>query len=1307
MKKFTLLIAMLFCILGYSQNQSSALKTTKGTSTQIEGAKKQTVKAIGLVSGAVKSNARKSSNALNVQSRVQASSNLAQSDARIPELLERMESLSNNLGSVNEFFSSEEQNLLRQYFSLNNGVISSRTSNIPAAFANANDMKAGVSASAGMTTYNVTTFNGTSFTNNGNSMLPELAYTSGPYFNIPGTPDVSQLQDASLGMGTFGFGAQIVAGNRVAEDFVLADDYDITSMVFYAYQSFETAPTVNEINLQIWDGDPADPGSSVIFGDTSTNVLTSAVASGAYRQLESAPGNLDRHLNAVTVEVTGLSLAAGTYWVDYSFGGTGASGPWAPPVVITGQSATGNAKQSIGGVWGDLVDVGAQGLPIEVYGDCTSCGGGGGTPVAYGQNASTGDYVSYDPAAPEVLTPLGVSPAPTFEGGGAIDPNDPATAYSMDVGGEFYSIDVATGVYTTLGTVNQPGSETVSGLEFDPVSGTLYMLTTDITTSTLSTIDIGALTSTPIAATGMAGGIALAIDGAGNGWSYDILDDNFYSVDLTTGAAAIVGPLGFDANFGQGMTYDPGSDQIYMSAFNNGAFQPEWRIVDSSNGSSTLVGVLGATTPGGLNQLGWCGVTGSGGGGGGGDECNQEVLSNNWENGFFTGTGPLAPGQVIATDITVDADVDFSLTTINAQMGARGSGSTITSADIIIYGESGGFPDNGNIIATYNGVVPTSQAFTQVVFTEFDALDVTFDIPATDLPGQVGVPTKYWVSIYGTSSINDDVIWEATSASLEGLEAVFSVDNGATWAGYASPFDMVYNFSGECTDITVIPDPTYDTCDGALPINCGEAVQGDTLTATTDAVPDCDPNVPGAPGVWYKFEDTSGLASNILVSTCSANTDYDTQLTIYTGDCPNGLVCVTNNDDSPNCSNFQSEAEFSSDGNSTFYILVQGWNGSVGNFELTLTCEFIPPPNDEIANAIDLDEVGCPFTDEDVAMPAATEEDGTPTDCDITGAAGVWYVFTPELNGFITGTIGTPSGGAGVTNLTVNNGPLQGAYNPVAAGFGGEIPTTPITEDGVVVIDDDATGDPNDACDPIINGADLNGKIAVLRRGSCEFGLKALAAQNEGAVAVVVVNNQPGDPIVMGGGEFGDQVTIPAVMISDEEGEPIIAAILGGDTVNMTLVSDTVAGVSSITFYTAPDESSTEDELVLVDYFQNQCLPSETATIPVVANQTYYCFVVNTGAVTDIIFDNCQLSTESNEIEGFAYYPNPANDRVNLSSVDNIEKVAVYNILGQKLMDLNVNATTTELNVSNLAAGTYIMEVTVNGQRGTYKVIKR
>lgn len=139
--------------------------------------------------------------------------------------------------------------------------------------------------------------------------------------------------------------------------------------------------------------------------------------------------------------------------------------------------------------------------------------------------------------------------------------------------------------------------------------------------------------------------------------------------------------------------------------------------------------------------------------------------------------------------------------------------------------------------------------------------------------------------------------------------------------------------------------------------------------------------------------------------------------------------------------------------------------------------------------------------------------------------------------------------------LTINNGPLAGIYSGVPAGFGGSIVGLTLTEDLVLVEDDNAgvSTDPNDACDTITNGGALSGKIAVIRRGECEFGFKSLAAQNEGAIAVIMVNNVAGAPIVMGGGAVGGSVTIPLFMVSNVDGEAIIAELSSPAVVNGTI----------------------------------------------------------------------------------------------------------------------------------------------------------
>lgn len=91
------------------------------------------------------------------------------------------------------------------------------------------------------------------------------------------------------------------------------------------------------------------------------------------------------------------------------------------------------------------------------------------------------------------------------------------------------------------------------------------------------------------------------------------------------------------------------------------------------------------------------------------------------------------------------------------------------------------------------------------------------------------------------------------------------------------------------------------------------------------------------------------------------------------------------------------------------------------------------------------------------------------------------------------------------------------------------------------VLDTVAVASPDSlACTPI---SDLTGKIALIYRGTCEFGSKALAAQNAGAIACIIVNNAPGAPIAMGAGADGGSVTIPTVMISQADGALIRAQI--------------------------------------------------------------------------------------------------------------------------------------------------------------------
>lgn len=124
---------------------------------------------------------------------------------------------------------------------------------------------------------------------------------------------------------------------------------------------------------------------------------------------------------------------------------------------------------------------------------------------------------------------------------------------------------------------------------------------------------------------------------------------------------------------------------------------------------------------------------------------------------------------------------------------------------------------------------------------------------------------------------------------------------------------------------------------------------------------------------------------------------------------------------------------------------------------------------------------------------------------------------------------------------------LAGLLASTSATIGPGIPATPVTADFALF--DDGTGDELDACETAINGASLVGKIVIVRRGgTCNFADKIFAAQNEGAVGVIVVNNTSGGLIAMGGTDPG--ITIPAVMITQFNGQAIINALESGTTVN-------------------------------------------------------------------------------------------------------------------------------------------------------------
>ena len=113
------------------------------------------------------------------------------------------------------------------------------------------------------------------------------------------------------------------------------------------------------------------------------------------------------------------------------------------------------------------------------------------------------------------------------------------------------------------------------------------------------------------------------------------------------------------------------------------------------------------------------------------------------------------------------------------------------------------------------------------------------------------------------------------------------------------------------------------------------------------------------------------------------------------------------------------------------------------------------------------------------------------------------------------------------------------------ASFGGQATSAAFTGDVV-------TGTPVDGCATL--GSAVAGKIAIVRRGTCGFAVKAKNAQNAGATAIIIVNNAAGGgPVGMGGTD--PTVTIPAISAGQVGGDALIAA--GSFHANGVVVSTT------------------------------------------------------------------------------------------------------------------------------------------------------
>jgi hypothetical protein len=139
------------------------------------------------------------------------------------------------------------------------------------------------------------------------------------------------------------------------------------------------------------------------------------------------------------------------------------------------------------------------------------------------------------------------------------------------------------------------------------------------------------------------------------------------------------------------------------------------------------------------------------------------------------------------------------------------------------------------------------------------------------------------------------------------------------------------------------PPPNDDFANGQIVTQTPFSYSEFNLCATKEAgEPDSAGNS-GGHSVWFTWTATSDHLAEINTK----NSDFDTLLSVYTGNSLSDLTLVASNDDIISEQWKVSEVTFPAQAGVTYHISVDGWGGAVGTVVLNVD----PPGNDEPENA--------------------------------------------------------------------------------------------------------------------------------------------------------------------------------------------------------------------------------------------------------------------------------------------------------------------------------------------------------------------
>lgn len=173
-------------------------------------------------------------------------------------------------------------------------------------------------------------------------------------------------------------------------------------------------------------------------------------------------------------------------------------------------------------------------------------------------------------------------------------------------------------------------------------------------------------------------------------------------------------------------------------------------------------------------------------------------------------------------------------------------------------------------------------------------------------------------------------------------------------------------------------------------------------------------------------------------------------------------------------------------------------------------------------------------------------------------------------------------------------------------------------------------------------------------------------------------------------------VTVANVPAPTGDNTQTISTPIGTDVTIEDIEADVVAN-GTITWY-ATEEDAMAGENPLA------------ANTVIAQNATYYATqTVDTCTSVDVfaVLVDIVLDRDGFDVKAFTYHPNPVQNVLNISYSSEITSVTVFNLLGQLVISQQSNANDVRVDMSSLADGAYVVNVTAGATVKTIKVIKK